>query len=37
MNYRKYRKEVKTYMKKIEVQLEAEYGQVAPEWDITLE
>ena len=37
MNYTKYRKEVKSYMKKIEKQLKAEYGQVAPEWDITLE
>lgn len=37
MNYRKYRKEVRIYMKKIEKQLAAEYGQVAEEWDITLE
>ena len=37
MNYRKYRKEVRVYMKKIEKQLAAEYGQVAEEWDITLE
>ena len=37
MQYRKYRKEVRIYMKKIEKQLAAEYGQVAPEWDITLE
>ena len=37
MNYRRYRKEVRIYMKKIEKQLAAEYGQVAEEWDITLE
>lgn len=37
MQYRRYRKEVKSYMKKIETQLKKEYGQVAPEWDITLE
>ena len=37
MNYKKYRKEVRIYMKKIEKQLAAEYGQVAEEWDITLE
>lgn len=37
MNYRRYRKEVREYMKKIEKQLTIEYGQVAPEWDITLE
>ena len=37
MQYRRYRKEVKSYMKKIETQLKNEYGQVAPEWDITLE
>lgn len=37
MQYRKYRKEVRIYMKKIEKQLAAEYGQVAEEWDITLE
>jgi len=37
MQYRKYRKEVRIYMKKIEKQLAAEYGQVSEEWDITLE
>jgi len=37
MQYRKYRKEVKSYMKKIESQLKKEYGTVAPEWDLTLE
>ena len=37
LSYRKYRKEVKIFMKKIEKQLAAEYGQVAEEWDITLE
>ena len=37
LSYRKYRKEVRIYMKKIEKQLAAEYGQVAEEWDITLE
>ena len=37
MQYKKYRKEVRIYMKKIEKQLAAEYGQVAEEWDITLE
>jgi P27 family predicted phage terminase small subunit len=37
MTYKKYRKEVRNYMKKIEAQLKKEYGTVAPEWDLTLE
>jgi hypothetical protein len=35
MNYKSYRKEVKTYMKKLEKQLKAEYGCIPDEWEIS--
>ena len=35
MNYKLYRKEVKSYMKKLEKQLKNEYGCIPDEWEIS--
>lgn len=36
MNYKNYSKDVQKYMKTLEKQLTAEYGFIAPEWEISL-